>query len=350
MREARYAVDPSGQCDRDGVNEATKTLVRWVEDETGATVDTCVPHSASGRSRTLWRLDVRYPGQPSQPLLLRQDVDHGPFSGTTFTLGREARVVQSLQDTGVPVPRIHAISSDEKSVLLELVPGSANLDVRKPADRQALDDFILRLARLHALDPTKLALPIPVPTTPQDHALIDLAEHRASYLNVCRPNPVADEAIVWLEDHAPGTARTALVHGDAGPGNFLHRAGTVTALIDWEMTHVGDPMDDLAWLWFRTRILRNDTGLRGLYDRYSQASSAAIEPDRINYFCVLVLFRCLVASSVRMEHGFDSATIAPVERTTRWLRSALNDQRASGKIGASGDLPPLPDIANSTRG
>jgi aminoglycoside phosphotransferase (APT) family kinase protein len=333
------------------VDETTGSLVRWVETETGATVFQCVPHSASGRSRTLWQLDVRYPGQLPQLLLLRQDGNGGPFSGTTFTLGREARVVQRLQDTPVPVPRIHAISSDAKSVLLELVPGSADLDLREPADRQALDDFVLTLARLHALEPAQLALPIPVPTTPRDHALIDLAEHQASYLNVCRPNPVADEAIVWLEDNAPAKVqRTALVHGDAGPGNFLHRAGTVTAVIDWEMTHVGDPMDDLAWLWFRSRMLRNDDGLRELYDRYSRASGVVLEPDRINYFCVLVLFRCLIASSVRMEHSSDSATIASVERTTRWLRSALNDQRASGQIGACGDLPPLPHVVKSSRG
>lgn len=333
------------------MDETTESLVRWVEGETGATVDRCAPHSASGRSRVLWRLDVRYPGQPPQPLLLRQDGNCGPFSGTTFTLGREARVVQSLQDTSVPVPRIHAISSDEKSVLLELVPGTANLDLREPADRQALDDFALTLARLHALDPAELALPIPVPTTPQDHALIDLAEHRASYLNICRPNPVADEAIVWLQDHAPDKVqRTVLLHGDAGPGNFLHRAGIVTALIDWEMTHVGDPMDDLAWLWFRTRMLRDDHRLGELYDRYSRQSGVVLGPDRINYFCVLVLLRCLIASCVRMEHSTDSATTASVERTTRWLRSALNDQRACGQIGACGDLPPLPRVVKSSRG
>jgi aminoglycoside phosphotransferase (APT) family kinase protein len=330
--------------------ESTESLVAWIESETGAAVQRFGPHPSSGRSRTLWLVDVRYPDASSAHMLLRQDTGLGPFSGTTFTLGREAHTVRCLQGSPIPVPQIHGVSSGGESVLLELAAGDAELDLSDPLHRQALEHFTVVLARLHALDPAELALPIPIPTTPQDHALADLSAHRASYVSLCRPNPVADEAIAWLEDNAPDTVqRTSLLHGDAGPGNFLHRSAAVTALIDWEMTHVGDPMDDLAWLWFRTRMLRKDKELGHLYELYASESALALEFERINYFCVLVLFRCMVASAVRMAHHEDAATVSSAERTTAWLRAALNDQHMSGRVGASGDLPPLPQLAEPSR-
>jgi len=64
-----------------------------------------------------------------------------------------------------------------------------------------------------------------------------------------QPQPVAEATIRWLERHLPEpSARVCLVHGDYRSGNFLYNeAGEIPALLDWEMAHIGDPMEDLAW-------------------------------------------------------------------------------------------------------
>src|SRR5947208_9125553 len=63
------------------------------------------------------------------------------------------------------------------------------------------------------------------------------------------PYPVAHAAIRWLRRHPPQPARKlSLVHGDYRTGNFLYSPdGEIKAILDWEMAHVGDPLEDLAW-------------------------------------------------------------------------------------------------------
>ncbi len=67
--------------------------------------------------------------------------------------------------------------------------------------------------------------------------------------NAVHPQPVADAAIRYLEANPPPPAqRLSIVHGDYRSGNFLHDgAGKMTAILDWEMAHIGDPYEDLAW-------------------------------------------------------------------------------------------------------
>jgi aminoglycoside phosphotransferase (APT) family kinase protein len=60
--------------------------------------------------------------------------------------------------------------------------------------------------------------------------------------------PLLDEAATWLHRHAPVANGASIVHGDPGPGNFLHDGSRVVALTDWEFAHVGDPTEDWVYL------------------------------------------------------------------------------------------------------
>src|SRR6202044_2789450 len=65
-------------------------------------------------------------------------------------------------------------------------------------------------------------------------------------------DPLAEMAFRWLRLALPDVdARPVLVQGDTGPGNFLFADGRITAIVDWELAHLGDPMEDLAWLSLR---------------------------------------------------------------------------------------------------
>jgi aminoglycoside phosphotransferase (APT) family kinase protein len=293
----------------------------------GGPVARWAPHPASGRSRLIW---VVHPAlTPERPLLLRAETGLGPFAGTEFTLAREAEVLRSLAGSGVPVPAVHGADADH--VLMDLLPGTVDLDLSTDVGRSVMIEYCHTLAALHRLDPPPGPLPRPASAT--DHALLDLAAHRRSYLG-CPPHPVAEQVFDWLSSHAPTSAtRTSLLHGDAGPGNFLHNDGRLTGLIDWEMAHVGDPMDDLAWLWFRITVLGagDETGLHHAYRAYAEASGDPLDHDRIDYYCLAVLARCLVATLVRRRNN-PGHTSEPVDRMTRLVTRALEAHRRTARV------------------
>src|SRR5207249_3636792 len=108
-------------------------------------------------------------------------------------------------------------------------------------------DFIVQLAALHRLDPADLHLPgFPEPTTIRDAVDYELDELES--ILAARGGPV-DPALAfslgWLRTHVPDyDGRVVLVQGDTGPGNFIYANGEVLAVVDWELAHLGDPMDD----------------------------------------------------------------------------------------------------------
>ncbi|MGE5594826.1 MAG: phosphotransferase family protein, partial [Hyphomicrobiales bacterium] len=67
--------------------------------------------------------------------------------------------------------------------------------------------------------------------------------------NEVSPQPIARAAIRWLRANPPPPPkRIAVVHGDYRVGNFLYTAdGAIHGIVDWEMAHLGDPLEDLAW-------------------------------------------------------------------------------------------------------
>ena len=63
------------------------------------------------------------------------------------------------------------------------------------------------------------------------------------------PRPVFELALRWLADHDPGPSKeVTLVHGDFRHGNLIIGPDGVRAVLDWELAHLGDPMEDLGWI------------------------------------------------------------------------------------------------------
>ena len=101
------------------------------------------------------------------------------------------------------------------------------------------------------------------------------------------PDPALVFSLRWLRDHIPGyDGPPVLVQGDTGPGNFMYAGGRVTAVVDWELSHLGDPMDDIAWLSLRaTQEPFTDfpTRLR----EYEALSGNEIDERRVRYYQVM---------------------------------------------------------------
>jgi hypothetical protein len=92
-------------------------------------------------------------------------------------------------------------------------------------------------------------------------------------------------ALSWLRRHIPpdGDWPVVLVQGDTGPGNFMYDGARVTAIVDWELAHIGDPMDDIAWLsWRATQQGWPDFPAR--LREYEAASGIEVDPARVRYY------------------------------------------------------------------
>ena len=273
----------------------SETLREWIERETGATV---VGASAIGRgaSRRIWAIDL----DRGSPLVVREDTGMGPVAGTPLDLAREAAVYRALSATDLPVPALHGVSADGTALLLTRAEGTEDLKRSTPEERGAVTaDYARCLARLHDLDVRVLELGPLAPSDPAASAtLADIALWRS--IHETRSGHWASAsvpvALSWLTDHVPDTARSrSLCHGDAGPGNFLHAEGRVTAMLDWEFAHVGDPHDDLAWVAVRNQVLRHPVEISLAYRAWREASGEDIDAALLEYFRALVLTRMLIS-------------------------------------------------------
>lgn len=299
-------------------------LRRWVEDTTGAAITSSKRHRVGG-SRDLWFLDVG-----GRDLVLRAETGAGALADTVFTLQREASICRALASSDVPVAEIVAVSECPNAVLMTRLPGSSDLRKLATADGPALvEHFMQTLASLHRIDVAAVDLPgFEPPQRVEDHALreVELWEGLAGE-HLPAPQPAVAEAVDWLRAHVPvRVARTVLVQGDTGPGNFLFDGTRVTGLVDWELSHLGDPMDDIAWL-----DVRGATGpfadVAARDAAYERASNVPVDAESVAYYRVLVFLRCVVITGMalargRGTHGTD-AYRAPHQRFCGSLSDAL---------------------------
>ncbi|HEY3949668.1 phosphotransferase family protein [Phenylobacterium sp.] len=116
------------------------------------------------------------------------------------------------------------------------------------------------------------------------------------------PQPIARAAIRWLRAHPPPPAqKLSVVHGDYRTGNFLYdEAGEIRGVLDWEMAHLGDPLEDLAWgfnpIWEFGRGLAG--GLASQADAiaiWERASGLAVDPIALHWW---MLFNCVKGQGI----------------------------------------------------
>lgn len=107
------------------------------------------------------------------------------------------------------------------------------------------------------------------------------------------PHPVFEIAFRWLDAHRPALVRHTLVHGDFRLGNILVGSHGLTAVLDWELAHVGDPMEDLGWLCVRAWRFGGAHPVAGigsyeqLFDAYESVAGIRPDEDAVRWWEVL---------------------------------------------------------------
>lgn len=260
--------------------------------------------------------------QDGAKYLLRADNGKGVLSGTLFTIEREYRVISALHKAGFPAPAIYGYDPAVNAMLMEFVAGKTSYQVAVNAEQQKAiqRNLMEQVVALHGLDMGALGL--------TDFARLDTVKAALdSDLGVLRgmyeashvpKEPEIDFALRWLTDNIPdGDLPSCLVHGDVGPGNFLFHEGdgALSAIIDWEVTHMGHPLEDLAAVLCRALGVPFGENADHIAN-YEHFARAKVDRSILEYFIILVLTRWYIGLNNGLSHLAYSQNI-PVILTYR---------------------------------
>jgi aminoglycoside phosphotransferase (APT) family kinase protein len=187
-----------------------------------------------------------------------------------YDLVQQARVMQCLAPTDVPVPRVRWLEDDASLFgspfyVMDRIDGEVPSEVPPyhvagfcadaTPERRARVWWrgLEALARIHRVDWRATGLGFlgvpPGGTGPLDRQL-DYYEHYLDWVRDGRPQPILQAALAWLRRHRYTPARVALCWGDSRLPNMMFRDDAVVAVLDWEMAFLGDPEADLGWWLF----------------------------------------------------------------------------------------------------
>ena len=281
---------------------------------------------SGGASRETWSFDA---GRGLVLQLDRLDADGAP--------GRDPRppqapLLRAAAEAGVPVAPVVAAGEEDAVlgpawVVLERVDGTADpgriLAGEGVPDAPALlDDLAAALAAVHRMKTEGLELAEP------DDPLADLL---ATHDELGEPHPVFELAFRELRATRPAESRHCLVHGDFRMGNLLVGPSGVTAVLDWELTHVGDPLEDVGWICIRAwRFGRPDRPAAGLGSReqlaaaYERHAGVEVNRDALRWWelfgtvrwgviCVIQAFTHLSGAARSLEHAVIGRRACEVE-------------------------------------
>ncbi len=132
---------------------------------------------------------------------------------------------------------------------------------------------------------------------------------RARYDFYNEPHPGIELGLRWLETHRPTPGKRVLIHGDFRNGNFMVTPTGLSAVLDWECSHIGSGIEDFGWISTRSwRFGSNDLPVGGfsarepLYAGYRAAGGEPVDPEAVHYWEVFGLVRWAIINMMQ-AHG-----------------------------------------------
>lgn len=273
-----------------------------------------VERIAVGWSHETWLFDLCFDeqGEPRRlGLCLRRDPGNALLRHLS-DLGEQFRVLECLADTALPTPKPWFYESDPAILdapflVMEKVPGECPSPWGREgrawyaaaASRGVLPaHFTQTLATLHTLDWRAAGLEfLGVPSGTDGFARREIAKWRELVaVSEHPPEPVLTDLIGWLEDNVPPTDRLALVHGAWRTGNLLIHEDRISAVLDWELQVIGDPMYDVAYVLSDlnregTELLSNLVEREAFCRDYEAATGYVIDAAAVRYYDALYAMR-----------------------------------------------------------
>ncbi len=282
----------------------------------GANEVTELARLSGGASRDTFRFVA-----DGRPLILQRQ-----RGGDVRDMGIEAAVLRAAFAAGVPVPELLASSSDPSAVgaaymVLTAIEGETIArkilrDEQFAAAREVLPaQFGRALAQLHTIDPATAPGLAPQDQVHMYRQVLDLSGE---------PHPAFELAFRWLDEHVPPPCPPTVVHGDFRLGNVMVGPDGLRAVLDWELAHIGDPMEDLGWLCVKAWRFGSPLPVAGvgtyeqLIEAYEEASGTAVDPDVVRWWEVLGTLKwgimCIGQANAHISGAARSHELAAIGR------------------------------------
>ena len=262
-----------------------------------------------GASRETWSFDASWRENGTEVqrgFIMRRDPDAGLLDTERDV---EFQVMDAVFRGGVPVPRMFWLEPDASWIerpffMMERIDGCEASPQKVLMDPQLFaargrvgEDFVRILAQIHSLDWRALGLEfLGVPADASSCAMTEIEKwERIVNEEALEPQPVLRAAFRWLRRNLPRPAqRITIVHADYRTGNYLVAPdGEVKGILDWEMVHLGDPLEDVGWACLRPWRWMGNEWVGGLmeradfYRKYRGASGLQVDEESLRFWEVL---------------------------------------------------------------
>jgi len=279
-----------------------------------------------GASKEIWKFEVSKDKQSTKMILRRGSGIEGPLAIKTAD---EARIQKEVIKVGAPVPTILAVSKNEEelgdSYIMNFVEGEsiARKILRDKEYKKALPLLAYQcgeaIARIHNVDIDNFSF---LPKKPAEDQLEDLY---STYQSFEQPSPVFEYAYLWLKEQDFSNFQESLVHGDFRLGNIIVNGEGLQSIIDWELAHIGNPLQDLGWVCGNSwRFGKNDKVVGGfgeledLLKGYNSISKFQVNNEMVKCWQVFGTFRwgviCLIQAYAHLNGTINSIEKAAIGR------------------------------------
>jgi len=282
---------------------------------------------SGGASRETWSFDAVTADGARHALVLRRDP--GAYVGQSDR-SVEFALLAAAHEGGVATPQVWFLLEpgdrlgsgfvmeriDGETIPRRILRDDAYAAARPRLARQCGQ----QAARIHALDPARL------PSLAVQGARDVIEQYRGFLDGFGEPHPAFELGLRWLTDHAPpDPPKTGLVHGDFRNGNFVVGPDGIRAVLDWELAHLGDPVEDLGWLCVKSwRFGVNDQRVGGfgtvddLLSAYWAAGGRDVDPVELRYWEAMGTLKwgviCEIQAFTHLQGAVRSVELATLGR------------------------------------
>jgi aminoglycoside phosphotransferase (APT) family kinase protein len=273
-----------------GVDELTAGLARALA-RTGRSRPEQLERLSGGANMESWRFR-----SGPDVLVLRRAPSLEMMAGRPLDHAGEVQVIGAARAAGVMAPEVLVSLEPGDGIgsgyVMRAISGSPdpNAFLAEADPAVAIHDIARELVAVHRTDCS--GIPVPVMDT-----AAALGELRSRFLTYGGDRPILALALKWLEANLPPPVTPRLVHGDFRLGNLMFEQGRLTGVLDWELAHLGDWHEDLAFgcmtVWRFSRPDRPGYGLTTIEElarAYEQAGGETFDPARFRFWTIYRTF------------------------------------------------------------
>ncbi|MCG8668836.1 MAG: phosphotransferase family protein [Pseudomonadales bacterium] len=231
----------------------------------------------------------------SAVILRTSSIQQGAEFSTSISKDCEAQIQKLCRSKGVPVPEIYFCLEEDDQLgegyAMSCVEGETippkilRKDQYATARENMTDQCAQILANIHKIKPNDTTISL------EDQSpLIQLEKLEQLYRQYNQLSPIFELAFKFLYKNAPKKHEITLVHGDFRNGNLVVNEQGIKSVLDWELCHWGDPIEDLGWLCVNAWCFGSELPVGGfgsmdaLLERYSYYSGQQVDLEQVKYW------------------------------------------------------------------